>query len=309
MNILVTGGSGFIGSHVVQALVGTGHQVAVFDNLSTGNRANLDGGCDLIEGDIRDFNSIKAALGGRDAVIHMAAYTSVPDSFAESALCFEVNVQGTLNVLEAAALKGVKKVIFASSSAVYAEEPAGSKSEAMCPEPSSPYGVSKLEGEHLLQWFQKRKGLIPTAFRFFNVYGSKQDATSAYAAVIPIFIRQGLDKEPMTVCGSGEQTRDFVHVSDVASAHRRALNSEETGVYNVGTGIEVSILELASMVASAFGIESNIVHTEDRLGDVLASTAVISTIRDRLGWNPRIDLKQGLMETIEWQRQSSIEKV
>jgi UDP-glucose 4-epimerase len=300
MKILVTGGCGFIGSHVARCLVKAGHDVTAFDNLTTGKQNNLDDSCSYINGDVRDFSQLTQAMAGKEAIVHLAAYTSVPDSFDDSELCFDINVQGTLNVLEAAVEQGVTRVLFASSSAVYADEPAGQKCESMCPEPSSPYAVSKLEGEHLLQWYQQRKGLNATAFRFFNVYGPKQDATSPYAAVIPIFVRQALAGEAMTICGSGEQTRDFVHVADVAQAHLCALNTDVSGVFNVGTGLERSVVSLARMISSHMGREANFNYIEERPGDVAASTADIAAICKELGWQPSIDFEQGIEEVVDW---------
>ena len=302
MKILVSGGCGFIGSHVAKRLVAVGHEVTVFDNLTTGNRDNLDVACDIITGDVRDFDCFFNTISGHQAVVHLAAYTSVPDSFAEADKCFDINVQGTLNMLEGATTAGVERVLFASSSAVYAETPAGRKNESMCPEPASPYAVSKLEGEHLLQWFQQRKGLAATAFRFFNVYGPKQDADSPYAAVIPIFVRLMLAGEAVTICGSGEQTRDFVHVDDVAGAHLVALDCGTTGVFNVGTGVECSILELAHMMAAQVGCDAKLRHVAERPGDVAASTADINAIINELKWRPEVDFSRGIAGVVDYYR-------
>ena len=302
MNVLVTGGAGFMGGHVTRALLSSGDDVAVLDNLSTGARANLDPRCEFLPGDVRDSDRVSAVMQGRDAVVHLAAYTSVPESFREADLCFEVNVEGTLNVLDAAVRAGVPKVVFASSSAVYADEPDGPKLETMCPGPCSPYAVSKLEGEHLLAWFRRRRGLHTTALRFFNVYGPRQDASSDYAAVIPIFIERALAGETLTIYGNGQQTRDFIYAQDVADAVLASLRSPYCGVLNVGTGRAVRILDLAEQVLSLTGSKGGYVFADRRPGDAASSTADISAIVRDLEWTPGIGLEQGLSQTLRWFR-------
>lgn len=302
MNVLVTGGAGFIGGHVARTLLSAGDAVAVLDNLSTGVRANLDPRCEFLSEDVRDGDRLSAAVRGRDAVVHLAAYTSVPESFREADLCFEVNVEGTLNVLDAAARAGVPKVVFASSSAVYADEPEGPKPETMCPGPCSPYAVSKLEGEHLLAWFRRRRGLHTTALRFFNVYGPRQDARSDYAAVIPIFIERALAGETLTIYGDGQQTRDFIYAQDVADAVLASLRSPCCGVLNVGAGRAVRVLDLAGQILALTGSQGGYTFADRRPGDVASSTADISAIARDLGWIPRTGLEQGLSQTLTWFR-------
>ena len=212
--VLVTGGAGFIGSHVCECFAGHGYAVRVLDDLSTGFAHNCDPGWEVVREDVRDAAAVEAAVVGCDAVVHLAAFTSVPESFERFGDCYGANVRGTYNVLRTCADAGVRKLVFASSSAVYAELPEAPKSEADCPDPISPYAVSKLEGEHLLELFTDLHGLPSVALRFFNVYGPRQPADSAYAAAVPIFIERGLRGETLTVYGDGRQTRDFVFVGD-----------------------------------------------------------------------------------------------
>lgn len=300
MNILVTGGAGFIGSHTVEKLIRLGHIVTVLDNLSTGEMANVPPGCAFIHGDVRDYSLVERCVQDQNVVIHLAAFTSVPESFERSTECFEVNVHGTLNVLESVARCRIGKLVFASSSAVYAEEPNVPKTETMCPEPASPYAVSKLEGEHLLEWYHRHRGLQCIALRYFNVYGSRQAADSDYAAVIPIFIERALSEETLTIYGDGQQTRDFVSVDDVVEVNAVAALGHACGVYNVGTGLETSVRALARQIIDLTGSNSAYSFAPRRPGDILSSTANIELIRERLGWSPKWSLSEGLVHTIEW---------
>lgn len=300
MNVLVTGGAGFIGSHTAEKLIRLGHVVTVLDNLSTGKMANLPPGCAFVHGDVRDHSLIERCVQDQDVVIHLAAFTSVPESFRRPAECFEVNVHGTLNILESAARCSVRKFVFTSSSAVYAEEPNVPKAETMCPEPASPYAVSKLEGEHLLEWYHRRKGLQYIALRYFNVYGPCQAADSDYAAVIPIFIERALLGGTLVIHGDGQQTRDFVYVDDVVEANVLAVLGHACGVYNVGTGMEISILALAQQITNLTSSNSPLSLAPRRPGDILSSTANIKLIRKRLSWDPKWFLSEGLVHSIEW---------
>jgi UDP-glucose 4-epimerase len=300
MNILVTGGAGFIGSHLAETLLRLGHQVTVQDNLSTGKASNLAGRCSLIRGDIRDRDCVDRCVKGQNVVFHLAAYTSVPGSLVESPLCFETNVQGTLNLLESAARWGVGRIVFASTSALYPDLPDGPMGEHIPPDPQTPYAQSKLSGETLLQRFHRDRGLSYAALRFFNVYGPRQDAQSDYAAVIPIFFCRSLRGEPLIIYGDGSQTRDFVYVEDVVSALMRAMGSEVCGVFNVGTGYPVSVLTLAKMIISAVGSHSDYVFADPRPGDVASSTADISLISSQLGWTPQWSVRAGLERTAAW---------
>jgi UDP-glucose 4-epimerase len=300
MRVLVTGGAGFIGSHTAQALVKLGHAVTVFDNLSTGHRESVPAGCTLVEGDVRDHALVDRCVQGQDAVLHLAAFTSVPESVGRATECFEVNVHGTLNVLEAVATGGKGRVVFASSSAVYAEEPDAPKVETMCPEPASPYAVSKLEGEHLLDWYYRRRGVPYTAFRYFNVYGPRQEENSDYAAVIPKFITRSLRNETLTIHGDGRQTRDFVFIEDVVAANLLAVQGTRPGVYNVGTGTASTILWLAKRVNGLAGSTSGYAFAPRPPGDILSSTADVGLISHHLGWRPAWTLERGLEQTLAW---------
>ncbi len=299
---LVTGGAGFIGSHVARAFARRGYAVRVLDDLSTGLRENCDPAWELVEADVGDAAAVAECSAGASAVAHLAAFTSVPESFAHFESCYRTNVKGTWNVLEACARHGVGKLVFASSSAVYAELPDAPKSESDCPEPVSPYAVSKLEGEHLLEIQREGRGLASVALRFFNVYGPRQPADSAYAAAVPIFMERGLRGEAFTVYGDGHQTRDFVFVEDVAQAVLRAAESPVTGVYNVGTGKAIEILELADTIQRLTGGGSPHRFEPLRPGDVRSSTADVSRVTAALDWKPACSLDEGLATTLDWYR-------
>jgi UDP-glucose 4-epimerase len=301
--VLVTGGAGFIGSHVGERFMRDGFDVRVLDDLSTGFAHNCHASWELLREDVRDRDAVEAAVADCDVVVHLAAFTSVPESFERFAECYRVNVHGTYNVIQACASAGVGKLVFASSSAVYAELPDAPKSEADCPEPISPYAVSKLEGEHLLELVADFHGLASVALRFFNVYGPRQPADSAYAAAVPIFMERGLRGEQLTVYGDGRQTRDFVFVGDVADAVYRAACSEVTGVFNVGTGKEIQVVELANLISELTGAGSEHHFEPLRPGDVRSSTAEIGRIAEGFGWVPGCSLQEGLLETLTWYRE------
>ena len=305
MNILVTGGAGFIGSHVVEKLLSSGHQVTILDNLSTGKECNLSPESQLVMGDVRDGACVDRCVQGQDVVFHLAAYTSVPGSLEYPQVCLETNLEGTRNLLESSCRWGVRRVIFSSTSAVYPGHPDTPKSETTPPEPASPYAASKLEGEALLEWFHQHRGLSYVALRYFNVYGPRQDAESDYASVIPAFISMSQMGETLTIYGDGHQTRDFVYVDDVVQANLQAMESEVCGIFNVGTTYAVSILCLAKAVVGLMGSKSDYTFAEPRPGDVFALTADISLISSGLGWTPRWDLRSGLTRTIDWSRSQS----
>jgi UDP-glucose 4-epimerase len=298
---LVTGGAGFIGSHTAERFARHGYAVRVLDDLSTGARSNLNPGWDLREADIRDDAAVREAVAGADVVLHFAAFISVPESFERESECLDTNVAGTRNLLAACAQHGVRKLVFASTSALYGELPDVPKAETEPPQPSSPYAASKLAGERLLEEFAA-EGVAGTALRFFNVYGPRQAADSAYAAAVPIFAELGLRGETLTIYGDGRQTRDFVFVSDVAEAVLCAAESPRTGVYNVGTGSAVEVLELANTIAGLTGGPSKHRFAPLRPGDVRSSTAVITRIAEALDWSPACSLEQGLSDTVKWYR-------
>ena len=300
MNVLVTGGAGFIGSHLVERLLDLDHDVTVLDDLSTGRMEKLSEKCRLVVGDVREANCVRNCVAGKDKVFHLAAFTSVAGSIEDPDTCFDVNVTGTENLLQQACLAGVRRVVFSSTSAVYPEHPDTPRAEDTLPDPKSPYAQSKLEGESLLRKYQQREGLSWTALRYFNVYGPGQDAQSDYAAVIPAFLSATLKNEPLTIHGDGQQTRDFVYVEDVVEANLLASASKECGIFNVGTSCPVSILCLAKTVIGLEGSKAGYTFAGPRPGDVLSSTADISQISSRLNWAPRWNLNEGLKETSRW---------
>ena len=300
--VLVTGGAGFIGSFVAERFARDGFEVRILDDLSSGSRANLRPGWRLLEADVGDAAAVDAAVAGCRAVVHLAAFTSVPESFERFEACYRINVRGTFHVLEACARHAIPKLAFASSSAVYAERPDAPKTEADCPEPISPYAVSKLEGEHLLDAFGAARGLASVALRFFNVYGPRQPADSDYAAAVPIFLQRGLRGETLTVYGDGHQTRDFVFVEDVADAVFRAALAPATGVFNVGSGEPTEILTLADEIAKLTGGPPGHRFEPLRPGDVRSSTADVARVAAALGWHAQTGLARGLARSLDWYR-------
>lgn len=299
MKILVTGGSGFIGSHIVELYQDTAEEIRVLDNLRTGYRHNLDGlRHTFIEGSITDRSLVKEAVKDVDYIFHLAAMVSVPESMAKPGECVDINVHGLLNVLEEAASAGVKKLVFASSAAVYGDNPVVPKVESMIPEPKSPYAITKLDGEYYLGMFQREGRLENAAIRFFNVFGPRQDPKGAYAAAVPIFIEKAVRDEDITIFGDGGQTRDFIYVKDIAGALAFAVETPGvTGVFNAGYGGQITINDLAKGLISAAGSSSKVLHAPERAGDVRHSRASATKLRDA-GWLPRHTLEEGLATTL-----------
>ncbi|MCK4928537.1 MAG: NAD-dependent epimerase/dehydratase family protein [Methanosarcinales archaeon] len=293
MEILVTGGAGFIGSHIAEHFSLAGHDVTVLDNLSTGYLHNIQENASItfIEGDICNPEVVEKAVYGTDYVFHMAAMVSVPLSCQHPAKAFRINTLGTLNVLQSSQAAGVEKVVIASSAAVYGNNPVLPKREDMLPEPASPYAISKLDCEYLARMFNG-EGLRTTCLRYFNVYGPRQDPGSAYAAAIPIFISRAQAGEALVIYGDGEQTRDFVHVSDVVQANVAAMEHGDGGVFNVATGRSVSITELARTVLEITGSSAGIVYQPERAGDIKHSRADVSRISG--WWRSEVELGDGL---------------
>ena len=301
MKILVTGGSGFIGSHIVEHYQDQADEIRVLDNLRTGYRKNLDGLKHVfIEGSVTDREVVAKAVEGVDYVFHLAALVSVPESMAKPAECVDINVHGLLNVLEASAAAGVKKLVFASSAAIYGDNPVVPKLELMLPEPKSPYAITKLDGEYYLDLFNRERGLETAAIRFFNVFGPRQDPKGAYAAAVPIFIEKALKGEDITVHGDGEQTRDFIYVKDIVGALTFAVETPGvTGVFNAGYGGQMTINDLASKILTAAGSSSKVLHGPERAGDVKHSRSSADKLRSA-GWQPKHSLDEALATTLEF---------
>ncbi|MCD6599904.1 MAG: SDR family oxidoreductase [Dehalococcoidia bacterium] len=302
---VVTGGAGFIGSHLANELVRRGYHVTILDDLSTGKRENIaalldstdSSKADFIRGSIADLYLLQEVFAGADFIFHQAALPSVPRSVKNPLVSHEVNLTGTLNVLLAARDNGIKKVVYASSSSVYGDTPTLPKREDMPPNPQSPYAVSKVAGEYYCQVFQEIYGLSTACLRYFNVYGPGQDPNSQYAAVIPRFVASISQGKSPAIFGDGEQSRDFTFVRDVVGANIMAAETETSGVFNIGKGERTSINQLAEIIIGFAGNNVVPTHEEPRAGDVKHSLADISRART-FGYNPRYSLKEGLRETI-----------
>jgi len=303
MKILITGGSGFIGSHIVEHYQDTAEEIRVLDNLRTGYRHNLDGlKHTFIEGSITDRDLVRKAVEGVDYIFHLAALVSVPESMSKPGECVDINVHGLLNVLEEAAAAGVKKLVFASSAAIYGDNPTVPKLETMIPEPKSPYAITKLDGEYYLGMFQREGKLETAALRFFNVFGPRQDPKGAYAAAVPIFIEKAVRNEDITVFGDGGQTRDFIYVKDIVGALSFAVETPGvTGVFNAGYGGQITINDLANGLIQSAGSTSKVAHLPERAGDVRHSRASSDKLR-AAGWVPKHNLDEGLARTLEFFR-------
>lgn len=296
MKVLVTGGSGFIGSHVV------GHyqdraEVTVLDDLRTGHRKNLDGmNCRFVEGSILDRPLVDSLMDGVDFVIHLAALVSVPESMSLPGETVNINVLGLLNVLECARKHRVKKLCFASSAAVYGENPVQPKIETMAPDPRSPYAISKLDGEYYCGLYAREGWLSTACLRFFNVFGPRQDPKSAYAAAVPIFFHQARNNEPVTIFGDGGQTRDFIYVEDIVGALAFAAETPSVqGVFNAGYGTAMTIGDLVREILDLTRSRSEICYERARAGDIRHSTSDASKLL-AAGWLPRFDVPRGLAE-------------
>lgn len=301
MKILITGGSGFIGSHIVEHYQDRADEIRVLDNLRTGYRHNLAGlKHTFLEGSITDRELVRKAVQGVDYVFHLAALVSVPESMAKPGECVDINVHGLLNILEESAAAGVKKLVFASSAAIYGDNPTVPKLESMVPEPKSPYAITKLDGEFYLGMFQREGRLETAALRFFNVFGPRQDPKGAYAAAVPIFIEKAVKNEDITIFGNGGQTRDFIYVKDIVGALSFAAETPgATGVFNAGYGGQITINDLATGIIEAAGSSSTIIYHPERAGDVRHSRASAERLR-AAGWIPRHTLDEGLARTLEF---------
>jgi UDP-glucose 4-epimerase len=304
MRVLITGGAGFIGSHLAAFLERT-NQVRVLDNLRSGNRRRLKSDkIELIEASVLEATALPAALSGVDVVFHLAAAVSAKESMEKPQQYVEVNVLGTLNVLRAAADARVRKLVFASSAAVYGDNPPVPTMETTPPQPKSPYAITKLDGEYYCEMFAREGWLQTASLRFFNVFGPGQDPAGPYAAAVPVFMQRALRGEQLTVFGDGEQTRDFIYVKDVVSALVFAAEKGEVnGVFNCGYGHATTINGLIRRILAAANSRSPVMYLPDRLGDVRHSCASTKKLSD-LGWLPVSSLDEGLCETLEGFREA-----
>jgi len=308
---LVTGGAGFIGSHLVEALLGRGHMVRVVDNFSTGKRENISGFINRIElltGDLSESETARRAVDGISCIFHQAALGSVPRSVADPLSTHRSNVDGTLNLLIEARSAGVRRIVVAGSSSVYGANPALPKNESLLIAPLSPYAVTKAVQELYARAFFATYGLETVTLRFFNVYGPRQDPHSIYAAVIPRFITALLTKKQPVIYGDGEQTRDFTYVEDVVEANLKAMDADGAAgeVLNVAAGGQASINQLLHEISSIMGVKADPVHEPLRVGEVRHSRADNSRAKELLGWQPRTSLKEGLKKTVEYFRRQGL---
>jgi UDP-glucose 4-epimerase len=302
---LVTGGAGFIGSSVAAALVARGDEVRVLDDLSTGFRENVPEGAELLVGDVRDLETVRAATAGVEVVFHQAAIRSVPKSVDDPFASNSVNVTGTLTVLVAAREAGVRRVVYASSSSVYGDPPEPLRREEQPPEPVSPYGVSKLAGELYCRTWTALHGLSTVSLRYFNVFGPRQHPESRYSAVFPAFVSALAAGRPAEVHWDGEQSRDFTFIDDVVAANLLAAEAgpeADGAVLNIGGGRARTVNEVLRSVAAALGVPPEAVYAPKRPGDVRHTLADIRRAREVLGWTPRADWEAAVRATVEWFR-------
>ena len=306
MNVLVTGGAGFIGSSLARSLAGDGHAVRVLDDFSTGRKENLDGvegDLEVLEGDVRDPAAVARAVAGAEVVHHLAALPSVARSVADPRASHQVNVDGTLNVLLAAVDAGVGRVVYASSSSVYGDTPVLPKHEAMPVSPRSPYAAAKLAGEAYCRSFARVYPLQTVCLRFFNVFGPRQDPASQYAAVVPRVVTRMLAGQPAEVTGDGHQTRDFTFVDNAVQACRlaAAAGSEAVGeAMNVGCGDRISVLDLVELINGLLPQRVDPVLVAARPGDVRDSQAAVDKAERLIGYRPLVPVRDGVAATVRW---------
>lgn len=303
MKVFITGGAGFIGSHLADRLLEVGAEVRILDDLSTGKRENLPDhdALEFIEGDIRDTEMVSRCLEGVDAVVHLAAIASVQASIDDPIRTHQVNFDGTLNLLEASRRTGIKRFLYACSAAVYGDAASVPVSENVALNPLSPYAVDKLTGEYYLLHYHRKHGLAATSFRFFNIYGPRQDPSSPYSGVISIFVSRLQRNRPVTLFGDGSQTRDFVYVADLADLLARTVYGLDGvgGVFNVGTGMRYSLLQLLDYLEKLSGKKIVRQHEAARLGDIQHSCADVSRLKRVFGSAPATPFDQGLKKLLE----------
>src|SRR5579863_8485840 len=314
MRYLVTGGAGFIGSHIVDELVRRDHEVVVLDDLSTGREVNVESvrrKIDFRVGDITDLRDVQAACRGADFVIHLAARASVPKSVEDPIGTNRANIDGTLNVLVAARDAGVRRFVFAASSSAYGEVPEQPKIENMIPAPISPYGVSKYVGELYAQVFGRVYGLENACIRYFNVFGPRQDPTSQYSGVLSRFMLAVLQNERPVIYGDGEQSRDFTYIANIVDETLRACEAKGAsgGVFNGGTGARITLNQVIRLLAKITGREIRAAHEPPRTGDIRDSQADISLARKVLGYEPRVLFEEGLQRTWDWYKQAYVKEL
>jgi UDP-glucose 4-epimerase len=312
MKYLVTGGAGFIGSHIVSALLEQGACVRVLDNFSTGRRENIDGlirqfgdeRLEVLEGDVRDASRVGEAVRGVEVIFHSAAFVSVPQSMDEPQECFDVNITGTSLLLDEARRAGVRRAVVASSAAVYGESEAMPLVEETPPQPKSPYALSKLINEMYAELFTKTFDFEVAALRYFNVYGPRQRPDSMYAAAVPIFARRLLDGKPVTIFGDGGQVRDLVNIRDVVRANLIASQHPQAAgqVFNVCTGIETRLLDLIDVLYDLFPNAPEPEFAAPRAGDIYRSVGNPQRALDVMGFKSQVPLEDGLKEVVEWMR-------
>ncbi len=310
-SFLITGGAGFIGSHLVEALIKRGSRLRVLDNFSTGKRENIAPFLDqieLVEGDIRDLKTCRRAVRGVDYVLHHAAFISVPLSIKDPVVTHDINVSGTLNLLWASVEAGIKRFILPSSAAVYGNAESFPLKEGEEGQPLSPYALSKVFGEKYCRYFYRAYLLETISLRYFNVFGPRQDPLSPYASVIPLFLKKALAGERLQIYGDGEQSRDFIFIADVVEANFQAVGAPAEaagGVYNIASGERTTVNALSAEISRLAGISAEPIHLKPRPGDVRHSYADIGLARKHLGFVPRVNFQEGLEATVAWYRERS----
>jgi UDP-glucose 4-epimerase len=303
---VVTGGAGFIGSHIVEELLRRNERVTLIDNFSTGNRGNVRPfeKAEIIDSDLSEAKNLTQILKGSDYVIHQAAIPSVPKSMIDPVRSHKANVNGTLQLLVACREAGVKRVVYASSSSLYGDSPTLPKHEGMAPNPLSPYGAQKLFGEMYCQVFTKAYGLETVSLRYFNVFGPRQDATSQYSGVLALFIPAVLQGRRPTIYGDGEQSRDFTYVKNVVDANLQACKAPGVAgqVFNVACGDRITVNSMLREINRITGKDIAPIHADARAGDIKHSQADITLAKERLGYQAKVSFEEGLRHTIEWYR-------
>lgn len=299
---LITGGCGFIGSHLAEALIARGHRVRILDNLSSGKRSNAPPGAEVVLGDVAEHADVRRALKGMDGCFHLAAIPSVARSVEQWLPTHRVNLGGTINVLEAAHASGRTPVVYASSAAVYGDNPAQPLTETLAPMPLSPYGADKAASELQAHAAFAVHGVPSSGLRFFNVFGPRQDPASPYSGVISIFAERMRAGQPLTVYGDGRQSRDFVYVGDVVAALLLAMERQDRSarIFNVARGESVTLVQLVAALERVIGRKAELRHAPPRAGDVRHSLGDVRRIRESLGFSARVGLEEGLAALIGW---------